>query len=154
LRLCISIPITILAITQANDKNKRQTVIHKTTCPHCNKAFKINEAEYADILKQVRDNEFDQQLRERLELAEKDKKPQELKTKLNANEITRKHAITETLNKTEKRHNQPKNDLERAILENQLAEKAPKDKYETQIKNREGEIEPPQQEDTSVGQNG
>ena len=42
-------------------------------CPHCGKAFKIDEAGYADILKQVRDSAFEQQLHERLELAEKDK---------------------------------------------------------------------------------
>jgi hypothetical protein len=42
-------------------------------CPHCAKAFKIDEAGYADILKQVRDSAFEQQLHERLELAEKDK---------------------------------------------------------------------------------
>lgn len=48
--------------------------MHEIICPHCNKAFKIDEAGYADILKQVRDSAFEQQLHERLELAEKDKK--------------------------------------------------------------------------------
>jgi len=38
-------------------------------CPHCNKAFKVDEAGYADILKQVHDSEFEQQLHERLFLA-------------------------------------------------------------------------------------
>ena len=47
--------------------------MHEIICPHCDKAFKIDEAGYADILKQVRDNDFEQQLHERLELAEKDK---------------------------------------------------------------------------------
>jgi hypothetical protein len=42
-------------------------------CPNCNKAFKVDETGYADILKQVHDSEFEQQLHERLELAEKDK---------------------------------------------------------------------------------
>jgi hypothetical protein len=42
-------------------------------CPDCGKAFKIDEAGYADILKQVRDREFEQSLHERLELAEKEK---------------------------------------------------------------------------------
>ena len=42
-------------------------------CPHCHKAFKIDEAGYAEILRQVRDDAFEQQLHERLELAEKDK---------------------------------------------------------------------------------
>lgn len=38
-------------------------------CPHCGKAFKIDEAGYSDILKQVRDREFDSELNERLESA-------------------------------------------------------------------------------------
>ena len=42
-------------------------------CPHCGKAFKIDESGYADILKQVRDHAFEEQLHERLELAERDK---------------------------------------------------------------------------------
>ena len=47
--------------------------MHEIICPHCAKAFKIDETGYADILKQVRDSEFDQQLHDRLALAEKDK---------------------------------------------------------------------------------
>ena len=47
--------------------------MHEIICPHCKKAFKIDEAGYADILKQVRDSAFEHQLHERLELAEKDK---------------------------------------------------------------------------------
>ena len=47
--------------------------MHEIICPHCSKAFKIDEAGNADILKQVRDSAFEQQLRERFELAEQDK---------------------------------------------------------------------------------
>ncbi len=47
--------------------------MNEIICPHCKKAFKIDEAGYADILKQVRDREFEQTLHERLEAAEKDK---------------------------------------------------------------------------------
>lgn len=43
-------------------------------CPHCGKAFKIDDSGYADILKQVRDREFEQQLQERLTLAENEKR--------------------------------------------------------------------------------
>jgi len=42
-------------------------------CPHCKKVFKVDEAGFADILKQVRDHVFDKELHERLELAEKEK---------------------------------------------------------------------------------
>lgn len=43
-------------------------------CPHCEKAFTIDEAGYADLLKQVRDREFHQELHERMELVEQDKR--------------------------------------------------------------------------------
>jgi hypothetical protein len=48
--------------------------MHDIICPHCSTAFKIDEAGYADILKQVRDESFEQQLHERLALAEKNKR--------------------------------------------------------------------------------
>ena len=48
--------------------------MHEIICPHCSKAFKIDEAGYADILKQVRDGDFEKQLHERLELAEREKR--------------------------------------------------------------------------------
>lgn len=47
--------------------------MNEIICPHCKKAFKIDEAGYADILKQVRDQQFDKELHDRLELAEKSK---------------------------------------------------------------------------------
>lgn len=47
--------------------------MNEILCPHCKKAFKIDEAGYADILKQVKNREFDQELHERLSIAEKDK---------------------------------------------------------------------------------
>lgn len=208
--------------------------MHEIICPHCGKAFKIDEAGYADILKQVRDNEFEQQLHERLELAEQDKRNavelaktkasgelqktaaakdaeiQELRARLDAGEVARKLAVTEALSAVEKERDalaneleQAKHDkqaasklaearlvnelqktaatkdaviqglkaeidtigvaqklaiteavstiekerdelrsgLERAVLEKQLAEKSLKDKYETQIKDRDDAIE-------------
>jgi hypothetical protein len=208
--------------------------VREIICPHCGKAFKIDEAGYADIVKQVRDGEFEQQLHERLELAEQDKRNaielaqakgasdmqnaaaakdseiQELKARLDAGEVARKLAVTEARSAVEKERDtlaneleQAKRDkqatselaaarlvnelqkaaatkdaeiqglkakfdatevaqrlaiteavsaiekerdglksgLERAELEKQLSEKSLKDKYETQIKDREGEIE-------------
>jgi hypothetical protein len=47
--------------------------MHEIICPRCKVAFKIDEAGYADILKQVHDQEFDEALRERLDFAEKEK---------------------------------------------------------------------------------
>jgi hypothetical protein len=107
-------------------------------CPHCGKAFKIDEAGYADIVKQVRDGEFEQQLHERLDLAEQDKRNavelaqakgasemqkaavakdteiQELKAKLDAGEVARKLAVREALSTVEKERDALANELERA----------------------------------------
>jgi hypothetical protein len=139
--------------------------MNEIICPHCGKAFKIDEAGYANILKQVRDSEFEKQLHERLELAEQDKKNavelarskdasefqkastakdteiQGLKSKLEAGEIAQKLAINEAVNGIEKQRDELKSDLARAELEKQLAEKSLKDKYETQIKDRDDAIE-------------
>lgn len=139
--------------------------MHEIICPHCGKAFKIDEAGYADILKQVRDSEFEKQLHERLELAELDKRNalelaktkaanelqmasavknaevQGLKAKLNEIEVAQKLAIIEAVSVVEKERDHLKNGLERAELEKQLAEKSLKDKYETQIKDRDDAIE-------------
>ena len=48
--------------------------MHDIICPHCHTAFKIDESGYADIVKQVRDSQSEQQLHERLALAEQDKR--------------------------------------------------------------------------------
>jgi len=47
--------------------------MNEIICPNCKKAFKVDEAGFADILKQVRDHQFERELRERLEIAEKEK---------------------------------------------------------------------------------
>ena len=208
--------------------------MHEIICPHCDKAFKIDEAGYANILKQVRDGEFEQQLHDRLELAEQDKRIaielaetkvaselqkaaatkdaeiqhlkarldagevaqklalaeamsgvekerdalankleqakrdreaasdlagvllanemqkvaatkdaeiQGLKAKLDAKEVSQKLAITEAVGAVEKQREELKSGLALAELEKQLAEKSLKDKYETQIKDRDDAIE-------------
>lgn len=43
-------------------------------CPNCHQAFKIDEAKFADILKQVRDQQFEMEINNRLKLADEDKK--------------------------------------------------------------------------------
>ena len=43
-------------------------------CPSCGKAFRIDPSSYDDILLQIKDEEFNKQIKERLKLAEEDKK--------------------------------------------------------------------------------
>lgn len=47
---------------------------HNITCPHCGEAFTIDEAGYADIVQQVRNAEFDRELKDREKLIEEDKR--------------------------------------------------------------------------------
>jgi len=119
--------------------------MNEIKCPHCNNVFKTDETSYADILKQVRDSEFEQQLHERLELAEKEKQAavelaksavshemqrtasakdveiQALQAKLNSNEIQQKLAVTEALSAVEKERDTLINQLEQAKQDNQTA---------------------------------
>ncbi|TDP91450.1 hypothetical protein EDF62_2066 [Leucobacter luti] len=100
--------------------------MHEIQCPHCGKAFTVDEAGYADILKQVRDSEFEAQLHERLQLAEqekqnalklaeataagalqetaaaKDAEIQRLVARLDAGETAQKLAVAEALSTVEK----------------------------------------------------
>ncbi|MDF7673631.1 DUF2130 domain-containing protein [Acetobacteraceae bacterium ESL0709] len=208
--------------------------MHEIICPHCRKAFKIDEAGYADILKQVRDHDFEAQLDERLKLAEQDKhnavelaraqltgelqksallkdaeiqdlkarldagkvaqqlavsnalksvekerdelagllekareekeislqlaeakrrndvqqemvrkneEIQLLKNRLEAGEIAKKLALTEAVSSIEKDRDELQSTLNQVRLEKELAEKALRDKYETQLKDRDEAIE-------------
>lgn len=47
--------------------------MNEIICPNCKKAFKVDEAGFADILKQVRDHQFEEELQTRLNLADKEK---------------------------------------------------------------------------------
>lgn len=47
--------------------------MNEIICPNCKKTFKVDEAGFADILKQVRDHQFEEELKTRLNLADKEK---------------------------------------------------------------------------------
>lgn len=47
--------------------------MNEIICPNCKKAFKVDEAGFANILKQVRDHQFEEELNNRLILADKEK---------------------------------------------------------------------------------
>ncbi len=112
--------------------------MHEIICPHCSKAFKIDEAGYANILKQVRDGDFDKQLHERLELAEQEKRNaialaeakvthalqkaagvkdteiQALQAQIAAGEVARKLAVAEALGAVSKERDALANELQLA----------------------------------------
>lgn len=47
--------------------------MNELICPHCKKAFKADETGFADLLKQVRNHEFEQELIERITMLQKEK---------------------------------------------------------------------------------
>jgi hypothetical protein len=134
-------------------------------CPHCNKSFTMDEAGYADILNQVRTVEFEKDLHERLDAAEKQKLAEialaeakvteklkeeatkkdtelaQLKAKLENFDTEKKLAVQEAKSDLEKERDKLQNDLQVADMKSKLEEKALKDKLEAEIKFRDGEIE-------------
>ena len=143
--------------------------MHEIICPHCAKAFKIDEAGYADILKQVRDADFEKQLHSRLELAEQDKlnaielaeaklaselqrttatkdaEIQELKSKLDAGDIHRKLAVNEALGTVEKERDALSNELARLRQEKEAEAKLAEAKMQAELRknaaSKEAEIQ-------------
>ncbi|WP_255529365.1 DUF2130 domain-containing protein [Salinibacterium sp. NK8237] len=119
--------------------------MHEVTCPHCGKAFTIDEAGYADIVKQIRDREFESELHERLESAEATKKAeielaeakiardlqaeaskkdaaiQELKAQLDAGAVAQKLAVSEALSTVQAERDSLANELEKTQRERQAA---------------------------------
>ena len=126
--------------------------VNEILCPHCGKAFKVDEAGYADILKQVRNAEFDHELHARLELAEKDKltavelarkdvaselqkiaaakdiEIQRLQANLEAGETAIKLAVAEAVSEVEKKHSSLAAELEKARHENLAATRLAEEK--------------------------
>lgn len=47
--------------------------MHPITCPHCQKTFKMDDAGFADIMKQVRNQEFEKEITEKVSAAKKRK---------------------------------------------------------------------------------
>ena len=117
----------------------------KIKCPSCGKEFALDDAGYANILKQVRDSEFEQQLEERRKLAEtekrnavelarekaaremqqaaaaKDAEIQELKAKLDAGEVAKKLAVTQAMSAVEKERDDLAGELEKTKRESETS---------------------------------
>jgi len=139
--------------------------MNEIICPHCDKAFKIDETGYADILKQVRDSEFNREITERLERAQKDKDSaleiaeqkaansiqqtaaekdleiERLKSELKEKQFSVNSTVEEAVRPIEKARDSLENQLKSVNLEKELLERNLKDKYETQIRDKDDAIE-------------
>ncbi len=127
-------------------------------CPHCGKTFKVDDTSYADILSQVRNQEFDAELRARLRDAAKQadanrdlalarqeatqaKRLSELEAKLKQVEVEKELAITKALAPVEKELESAKYDLKTRDSEAKLRENALKMQYEGALKLKDEEID-------------
>ena len=172
--------------------------MHEINCPHCGNEFNIDEAGYADILNQVRDEAFEKSIHERLEIAEREKQAavelartkvaselkdattekdieierlreelksssqlaqikaagelkneaakkdaeiERLKADLEKADVTGKLALKEALGEVEKERDDLKRDLESRSTEQKLLESSLREKYETQIQDRDDAID-------------
>jgi hypothetical protein len=91
--------------------------MNEIICPNCKKAFKVDEAGFADILKQVRDHQFEEELQTRLNLAEKEKV-----NAIKLAEANLKNSLQADLSKKDTEISELKARNERALSE-QLAKK-------------------------------
>jgi len=132
--------------------------MNEIICPHCKKAFKVDEAGYAAILKQVRDQKFEEEIHARLQLAEqskmdaiklteanikntiqqtiseKDKQLADLKGELEKAEMQKRIEITEAVKRIEKERDELANKIQNKELEKQVLEKNLVEKYSAEIK--------------------
>ena len=106
------------------------------SCPHCRKAFQVDETGYAQILKQVRDEKFDEEVRQRLELAER-----ENQTKLEKAEVGKELAVTEALGESERELDQARHKLEAVKREGKAALALEKVKAEQALQEARAESE-------------
>lgn len=74
--------------------------MNEIICPHCLKPFKLDEAGYADIVKQVRNHEFEAELERREQYLRKEKE-----TAIQLTEERVKNSLTESLSQKEQELN-------------------------------------------------
>jgi hypothetical protein len=134
-------------------------------CPSCGHSFSLDDAGYADILKQVRNSEFESELHQRLADAERVKEAElktvaaeaaadaqaksvelektvaELKAKLDKVDVEKKLAVTEALAKVEKERDDLKRDLAVTAAEQQAKQAELKVDHEAEVKILKAEVE-------------
>ena len=89
--------------------------MNEIICPNCNKAFKVDETGYADILKQVKDQNFEEEINARLKLADQAKADAVMLA-----EAKVKNSIQQTLSDKERELSEVKAKLVQATLQKQI----------------------------------
>lgn len=138
--------------------------MNEIKCPNCGQVFKVDESGFADIVKQIRDHEFEKELHEREQLmkqdkenavklaeaktksalqedvAKKDAKIAALKNKIEASETEKTLVINEAVAKIEKERDILANELKAKEIEKQLAVSEAVNKVEKERDTLAGEL--------------
>ena len=134
-------------------------------CPSCKKTFEIDQAGFSDIVKQVRDDQFDKELKILVgqaekekenavklaeadlrkitqdEIAKKDREIIELQAKSNNTELEKKISISEAIKSIEKERDDLANNVKIAALEKQNLENSLRQQFSTELKSRDAIIQ-------------
>ena len=130
-------------------------------CPSCKKAFEIDQAGFSDIVKQVRDDQFDKELKILVgqaekekenavklaeadlrkitqdEIAKKDKEIIVLQAKSQNAESEKKLSVLEAIKSIEKERDDLANSVKTAALEKQNLENSLTQQFSTQLQNKD-----------------
>ena len=132
--------------------------MNEIVCPHCQKAFKVDESGYAEILKQVHDKDFEKQLSERIKAmalsnqlatdnavlkakSEIEKERDQLKSALEKSQMAQELAVTNALAAVTRERDLIQRDLERAAWEKERDENALRVHHAHELQIREEAIE-------------
>ena len=109
--------------------------MNQIKCPNCGEVFTIDESNYESIVKQVRDHQFDEEIKRREKDFEEKLKTQIALTKTEAEALKQK-----SLNDKEKEIEDLKNQLENIRTRNELETKQAIDKVKAELNEKEKEI--------------
>ncbi len=136
--------------------------MNEIVCPHCQKAFKVDESGYAGILKQVHDKDFEKQLKDRIKAMDEanrlatenavlkakndnEKERDLLKAQLSAEianaETARQLAVANALADINREKDKLQNDLLRLAADKKADEDTLSKQYQLQLKDRDDAIE-------------
>ena len=132
--------------------------MNEIVCPHCQKAFKVDESGYAEILKQVHNKDFERQFAEKVKTLEDsnrlatanailiakndiEKERDHLRAELAKSQITQELAVANALAAVTRERDKFQGDLERAVLEKQRDENALQTLHSQELQVREEAIE-------------
>ena len=148
-----------------NQNGKEANVMNEIKCPKCGEVFEVNEVSYAAILKQVRDQEFDKEIRQRekafendkenaveiaiakkasekeREIANKNTEIEKLKGELQISQLNADMAVKNAVQEKETEIIELKSKLDRINGEQELEKQSIKQKYEAELKFKDEEIE-------------